>query len=68
MDKWLWASAADLGRSIGAGEIDPVDLTETFLAAIEAHLLRDRIYARVTADRARAEARAASKRASGGGV
>jgi aspartyl-tRNA(Asn)/glutamyl-tRNA(Gln) amidotransferase subunit A len=66
MDKWIWASAADLGRSIGAGEIDPVDLTETFLAAIEAHVLRDRIYARVTADRARAEARAASKRARDG--
>jgi len=63
MDAWLWATAADLGREIGCGTIDPVDLTETYLAAIEAHPFRDRVYARVTADRARDEALAASKRA-----
>ena len=62
-DNWLWMTMADLGRGIGAGEMDPVDLTEAYLAAIDAHPLRDRIYARVTADRARAEAAAASKRA-----
>jgi len=63
MQDWLWASAADLGRGIDRGEIDPVDLCEVYLAAIDAHPLRNRIYARVTHDRARAEARAASQRA-----
>lgn len=55
-------TAADLGRGIGAGEIDPVALTQTYLDAIDAHPLRDRIYARVTAERARAEATAAANR------
>jgi aspartyl-tRNA(Asn)/glutamyl-tRNA(Gln) amidotransferase subunit A len=66
MQEWLWMSAADLGRGIGAGEIDPVALTETYLAAIDAHPLRDRIYARVTHDRALAEAKAAAARAHSG--
>ncbi len=64
---WLWMTAADLGRGIAAGDIDPVDLCEVYLQAIDAHPLRDRIYARVTADRARAEAAAASERAKSGG-
>lgn len=63
MQEWLWAPAAELGRGIERGEIDPVDLTEAYLRAIDAHPFRDRIYARVTADRARAEAKAASARA-----
>ncbi|MEL7211026.1 MAG: amidase family protein [Pseudomonadota bacterium] len=63
MDDWLTKSAADLGRGIGAGEIDPVALTQTYLNAIDAHPHRDRIYARVTADRALAEAQAAKERA-----
>lgn len=62
-DKWLWMSATDLGRAIGAGEIDPVTLTETYLAAIHAHPEHARIYAHLTPDRARAEAAAASLRA-----
>lgn len=66
MQDWLWATAADLGRGIAAGNIDPVDLCEVYLAAIDAHPHRDRIYARVTADRARDEARAASLRAKAG--
>ncbi|MEJ6404410.1 amidase [Yoonia sp. 2307UL14-13] len=66
MDDWRWMSAADLGRGIAAGQIDPVDLTETYLAAIDAHEYRDRIYARVTYDRARAEAAGASARAKTG--
>lgn len=66
MQTWLWASAADLGRGIEAGEIDPVTLCEVYLAAIDAHPMRDRIYARVTADRARSEALAASERAKSG--
>ncbi len=66
MQDWLTMTAADLGRAIGAGEIDPVALCQTYLDAIEAHPLRDRIYARVTADRALAEARAAAVRAKAG--
>lgn len=62
-EEWLMMTAADLGRAIGAGEIDPVDLTETYLHAIETHQYRDKIYARVSADRARSEAKAASARA-----
>ena len=62
MQDWLTMTAADLGRGIGAGEIDPVALTQTYLDAIDAHPLRDRIYARVTAERARAEATAAANR------
>lgn len=63
MEDWLWASAADLGRGIEAGDIDPVHLTEAYLSEIAGHVLVNRIYARTTADRARAEAKAASERA-----
>lgn len=66
MEDWRWMSAADLGRGIAAGEIDPVALTEVYLAAIDAHEHRDRIYARVTHERARAEAQAAATRARAG--
>ncbi|WP_424831648.1 amidase [Ruegeria sp.] len=63
MKDWLTMTACDLGRGIGMGQIDPVDLTETYLSAIDDHPHRDRIYARVTHDRARAEAKAAQERA-----
>ncbi|AXI40945.1 amidase [Sulfitobacter sp. SK011] len=66
MQAWLKMTAADLGRGIAAGQIDPVALCQTYLDAIEAHPLRDRIYARVTADRALAEAQAAADRAKSG--
>ena len=66
MQEWLTMTAADLGRGIGAGKIDPVALCQTYLDAIDAHPLKDRIYARVTADRALAEARAAAERAASG--
>ncbi len=66
MDDWLTQSAADLGRGIEAGEIDPRELTEAYLDAIAAHEYRDRIYARLTEHRARAEAAAASDRAKRG--
>lgn len=66
MQDWLWMTASDLGRGIGAGEIDPVALTQVYLDAIEGHDLRDRIYARVTRDRALAEAAAAAARAASG--
>ncbi len=66
MNDWLTQSAADLGRGIDAGEIDPRDLAETYLDTIAAHQFADRIYARLTEDRAREEARAASERAKRG--
>lgn len=66
MNDWLWATAAELGRGIGRAEIDPVALTETYLDAIASHPMSPRIYARVTADRARSEAAAASARAKAG--
>lgn len=65
-DAWLTLGAAELGRRIGRGEIDAVELTETYLTAIADHPLRDRIYARVTEGRALSEARAASARAKAG--
>ncbi len=66
MEDWLTANAADLGRGIETGEIDPIDLTETFLEAIERHPYATRIYARMTGDRARQEARSAADRAKAG--
>ena len=59
-------SAADLGRGIGAGRIDPVALTDCYLDAIGQAPESPRIYARTTPDRARAEARAAAHRAKTG--
>ena len=56
-------SASELGRAIGAGQVDPVDLAEDFLSAIASSPFAGRIFARTTPDRARAEARAASERA-----
>ncbi len=66
MKRWLEMSAASLGRGIQTGDIDPIDLTEEYLGAIETHPFRDRIYSAVTPDRARAEAAAASARAKSG--
>ena len=66
MQKWLKMTASDLGRGIGAGDIDPVALAQTYLDAIDAHALRDRIYARTTRDRALSEAAAAAARAQAG--
>lgn len=66
MQDWLSKSACDLGRAIGAGEIDPVNLAHAFFDRIDGHALKDRIYARLTKDRAMSEARAASERAKSG--
>ncbi|MCV6597843.1 MAG: amidase [Mangrovicoccus sp.] len=65
-EKWLWMSAADLGRGIEAGEIDPLALTQTYLAAAEGHECTGDIYARLTQDRALHEAQAAKTRADNG--
>lgn len=66
MQDWLRQGASELGRGIGAGRIDPLDLAETFLEAAGAHEHGTRIYARLTPDRARAEAEAARARARNG--
>lgn len=66
MQDWLTMTAADLGRGIAEGQIDPVALCQTYLDAIDAHPMRDRIYARVTHKRALAEATAAAARAKAG--
>lgn len=63
---WLRMTAAALGRGIAAGKVDPVALTEAHLEAIAAHPDADRIYARTTPERARAEAMAAHDRAKAG--
>ena len=65
-DSWLWMTASDLGRGIASGEIDPRELTETYLAAIDSHPQGAGIYARTTPERARAEANAAAERAAAG--
>ncbi|TRW99678.1 amidase [Paracoccus sp. M683] len=59
---WRRASAAEQGRAIMAGLLDPVDQTEAYLAAIQASPYAKRIYARVTASRARTESIAAHDR------
>jgi len=63
MDDALRMTAAEQGRAIGAGRLDPRDLAEGYLEAAERHPDRDRIYARLTPERARAEAAAAAARA-----
>lgn len=66
MDDWRWKSAADQGRAIAAGKLCPVELTESYLAAIDAHPSGTRIYARTTERRALTEAMAARSRARAG--
>lgn len=62
----LGKSASEIGRGIGAGDIDPVDVTEGFLEAAANHPHGDKIYARMTRSRALAEAIAAHDRAKHG--
>ena len=64
--EWLTMTACDLGRGIQNGAISPVALTQTYLDAIAAHPMTNRIYARTTTDRAKAEAEAAEQRAKSG--
>lgn len=63
---WANMTAAELGREIGKGRINPVELTEFFLDRIETHPLASRIYTRGTPARARGEAMAAAARAKAG--
>ena len=64
--EWLRKSASEIGRGIGDGAVDPVELTEAYLDAAAAHPYGARIYARLTRDRALAEAIAAHDRAKQG--
>ena len=66
MDAWQWQTAAELGRGIGRGEVDPVALAEAYLGWAKDAAVGPRIYARLTPDRAMTEARAASERARAG--
>ena len=59
-------SATTLGHKIGKGEIDPVELTLKFLEEIKRHSLREKIYARLTEDRAVNEAKLSRSRARNG--
>jgi aspartyl-tRNA(Asn)/glutamyl-tRNA(Gln) amidotransferase subunit A len=63
---WLSESTTNLGNLISVGKIDPIELTECYLDAIESHAFKDRIYSTVTFDRARTEAKAASERMKSG--
>jgi aspartyl-tRNA(Asn)/glutamyl-tRNA(Gln) amidotransferase subunit A len=63
---WLRAPAAEQGRAILAGLISPVEQVEGYLEAATRHPYGKRIYARLTPDRARAEAIAAHDRAKAG--
>ncbi|WP_022703581.1 amidase [Pseudorhodobacter ferrugineus] len=63
---WLWMTAADLGRGIEAGKINPMELTEAFLDSIEQHPEAKRIYSRTTPRRARTMSMAAADRAKAG--
>ena len=66
MQSILEMSASDLGRAIGAGSLDPVEITEAYLEAIAAHPEAKRIYTMTTQKRALAEAKMASQRARSG--
>jgi len=66
MDNWLTSSASEQGRAIARGDIDARELTEAYLAAIDAHPAQAEIYVRTTPERARAEAAAAGERAKAG--
>ena len=65
-DKWLTATASDLGRGIAAGNVDPIALTENYLNAAETHDFSTRIYTHITRKRAIIEAAAAKVRADNG--
>lgn len=66
MDDWGRMGAAELGRGIGAGRIDPMELAAAFLDRARAHPEAGRIFARMTEGRAIEEARAARDRARAG--
>ena len=62
-ESWLNLTACEQGRAIGRGEIDPLELLDRYLAAIEGSDVAPTVYARLTKERAVAEAEAAARRA-----
>ncbi len=66
MKTWSNMTAAELGRAIGKGTINAVELAEYFLDRIESHEIAPRVYARSTQTRARGEAMGAASRAKRG--
>ena len=62
----LSESASNLGNLISIGRLDPVELTELYLNAIKEEPLTERIYSKVTWDRARIEAKKSSERMKSG--
>jgi len=62
-DNWHDMTALAQGVAMGEGDIDPVELTESYLARIEREDTDHTVFLAVTADRARSEAEAAQKRA-----
>jgi len=63
---WHEMTALELGTGIADKRIDPVELTEHFLARIEGEDTAHRVYITPTPARARAEAAAAADRAANG--
>jgi aspartyl-tRNA(Asn)/glutamyl-tRNA(Gln) amidotransferase subunit A len=59
-------SLCDLGRAIGAGKLDPVTLTQTFLQTAKSHPQTHHIFTLFMEERALAEAEAAAVRAKAG--
>ncbi|NCW54533.1 MAG: amidase, partial [Rhodobacteraceae bacterium] len=66
MSSILEMSASDLGRAIGTGTLDPVEIAQVYLQSIEEHPEAKRIYTMTTKKRALAEAETASTRARSG--
>lgn len=54
-------SVLALARAYRSGELDPVDVTEAYLSAIDAHAAGSLVYRRVSAERARRQAQEASR-------
>ena len=65
-DTWHDMTALAQGAAIGEGDIDPVELTDSYLERIAREDSDHTVYIAVTETRARAEARAARKRAKDG--
>ncbi len=61
--QWETRSLKEIGRAIASGTIDPRELTEYYLAKIEAEPEKDKIFIKVLAKSAMQEAAASKKRA-----
>jgi len=66
MQNILKMSAADLGRSIAEGKLDPIEITQCYIDAAQRHPETGRIYTILTKERALSEAGNASLRAKTG--